>query len=462
MKKTVYYQLNFRLESPLAIGSGEGESTDKDIIVDKYGQPFIPGTSIAGVLRSCFCENDKKNLFGNVKINTKTDDREFRDEAIESAIKVYDATLRTDASNYQSAYGSFFVTQRDCVALEDKVSAEGAKFDFQAVETGAEFIGFLELTGDNDAAQTAFEGKIESALARFNTGELRLGTKTTRGYGQVSLTVKKKYFVIAEKPEKQGQETQATEQTGWLSDWLDFDMFNDAHWEKADTLTLSEDHKESHIVIRLRNRAGISIREYLTEVSTKEETMPDYIQLSLHDAEKTPVIPGSSWAGAFRERFTSFTDIEARRNLFGYVDQKKKDDDTPIARKSKITFSESRLTGGQWKKLTRNSLDRFSSATKDGNLYTEQTYYGGQTELEITVDSELLKEYISPLSCVLKDLHFGYLAVGGLTAVGRGLFEIQKITMDGIDVTGKITSPDIVLTEKDIVSAKGGEEHHAE
>ena len=69
---------------------------------------------------------------------------------------------------------------------------------------------------------------------------------------------------------------------------------------------------------------------------------------------------------------------------------------------------------------------------------------------------------------MLKDLHFGYLAVGGLTAVGRGLFEIEKITVDGIDVTGKITSPDTVLTEKDIVSveaastAKGGEEHHAE
>ena len=471
MKKTVYYQLNFRLESPLAIGSGEGESTDKDIIVDKYGQPFIPGTSIAGVLRSCFCEDDKKNLFGNVKINTKTDDREFRDEAIESAIKVYDATLRTDASNCQSAYGSFFVTQRDCVALEDKVSAEGAKFDFQAVETGAAFTGFLELTGDNDAAQTAFESKIESALARFNTGELRLGAKTTRGYGQVSLTVKKKSFVIAEKPEKQEQETQATEQPGWLSDWLDFDMFNDSHWNGAETLALTEERKDSHIVIRLRNRAGISIREYSTEVSTKEETMPDYIQLSLHDKEKTPVIPGSSWAGVFRERFTAFTDIEARRNLFGYVDKKMDeddDDDTPIARKSRITFSESRLSGGQWQKLTRNSLDRFSSATKDGNLYTEQTYYGGETELAITVDSELLTKYISPLSCVLKDLHFGYLAVGGLTAVGRGLFEIEKITVDGIDVTGKITSPDTVLTEKDIVSVEatstdeGGEEHHAE
>ena len=454
MKKTVYYQLNFKLESPLAIGSGEGESTDKDIIVDKYGQPFIPGTSIAGVLRSCF-KDDKKDrtfLFGDVVINTSTDDKDIQDEATESALKIYDATLRTDASNFQSAYGSFFVTQRDCVALEDKVSAEGAKFDFQAVETGAEFIGFLELTGDNDATQTAFESKIESALARFNTGELRLGAKTTRGYGQVSLTVKKKCFVFPDK----------------LTDWLDFDMFNDAHWEKADTLALKEVRTDSHIVIRLRNRAGISIREYSTEVSTKEETMPDYIQLSLHDKEKTPVIPGSSWAGAFRERFTAFTDIESRRELFGYVDQEKKDDDTPIARKSRITFSESRLSCGQWKKLIRNSLDRFSSATKDGNLYTEQTYYGGETELEITVDSELLKEYISPLSCVLKDLHFGYLAVGGLTAVGRGLFEIKNMTVDGIDVTGKITSPDTVLTEKDIVSVEatstdeGGEEHHAE
>lgn len=454
MKKTVYYQLNFRLASPLAIGSGEGESTDKDIIVDKFGHPFIPGTSIAGVLRSCFkdAEKDRKFLFGNVVINTSTDDKDIQDEAAESALKIYDATLRTDASNCQSAYGSFFVTQRDCVALEDKVSAEGAKFDFQAVETGAEFTGFLEFTGDNDESQTTFESKIESALARFNTGELRLGAKTTRGYGQVSLTVKKKSFVFPDK----------------LTEWLNFDMFSDDHWNGVKTLALKEVRTDSHIVIRLRNRAGISIREYSTEVSTKEETMPDYIQLSLHDKEKTPVIPGSSWAGAFRDRFTALTDIEARRTLFGYVDQEKKDDNTPIARKSRITFSESRLSGGQWKKLTRNSLDRFSSATKDGNLYTEQTYYGGETELAITVDSELLTKYISPLSCVLKDLHFGYLAVGGLTAVGRGLFEIQKITVDGIDVTGKITSPDIVLTEKDIVSGEaapideGGEEHHAE
>ena len=451
MKKTVYYRLTFKLESPLAIGSGAGESTDKDIIIDKYGHPFIPGTSIAGVLRSCIGDDDKALLFGDVKINTKTDDSQSDDDSMESRVRVYDALLsKRNTETTHSRYGGFYVTKRDCVALENKVSAEGAKFDFQAVETGAEYVGFLELTGETDELPS-YESNIESALAGFGTGELRLGAKTTRGYGKVSLTAQKRGFVISGDPEKSN-----------LSDWLKFDMFDDSDWNGTAPLVLSDERRNSHIVIKLKNRAGISIREYSTEVSTDKDNMPDYIHLSLHDDEKTPVIPGSSWAGAFRERFTVFTGTAAMRNLFGYVEQKKKDETTPIARKSRITFSESRLSGGQWKKLTRNSLDRFSSATKEGNLYTEQTYYGGETELEIIVDREALHDAITPLSCVLKDLHFGYLAVGGLTAVGRGLFEITEVKVDGMDVTDKITSPDVVLNENDIISDKGGEEHNAE
>ncbi len=451
MKRIVYYRLRLTLESPLAIGSGTGASTDKDVIVDKYGVPFIPGTSIAGVLRSCFDEDDRKLLFGDVRINTGTDDGAFRDDAVESRLKVYDA-LPDESAGKTSRYGRYYITQRDCVALKDKVSVEGAKFDFEAVETGAAFVGFLEMTADSDA-----ERKIEAALARFQTGELRLGGKTSRGYGRVSLTAQKKTFDLSSPTQPGGSEGNG------LTEWLDFDMFDAAAWKGVTPLALSEERKQSHIVIQLKNKAGISIREYSTDVSTEEETMPDYRHLSLHDRDNTPVIPGSCWAGAFRERFAAFTDNAAVRDFFGYVEQQKQEDGAePIARKSRILFSESRLSGGEWKVLTRNSIDRFSSATKDGNLYTEKTYYGGTTELDIMADSELLKKYIVPFSCVLKDLHFGFLAVGGLTAVGRGLFAIGSITVNGIDVTGTITSPDGVLTEKDIVCEARGEENHAE
>ena len=36
------------------------------------------------------------------------------------------------------------------------------------------------------------------------------------------------------------------------------------------------------------------------------------------------------------------------------------------------------------------------------------------------------------LIAVICDLHRGYLAVGGLTAVGRGLFSVQDILIDGV------------------------------
>ena len=453
MKKTVYYRLHFTLESPLSIGSGAGESTDKDMIVDKYGTPFIPGTSLAGVLRSSMKDKkEQEHLFGSVRINTKADGAasDSGDDSRESAVKVYDALLDTQSDNGSEEYGRFYITERDSVALKDKVSAEGAKFDFQAVETGAKFIGYLELTVPGTEENTPEEQKIENALAQLNSGDLRLGAKTTRGCGEVSVEVKKKTFAFTRDENDQRDA------------WLLFDMFDESVWKDVAPLAISAETQNIHIVMELKNKAGVSIREYSTDISTEDENKPDYLQLSLHNADKTPVIPGSSWAGAFRERFGQFTCKDAVEDLFGYVTQGKPSGDKKPARKSRITLSESQLFGGQWKNLTRNSIDRFSSATKDGNLYTEQTYYGGATRLEIIADRKTLAKYITPFSCVLKDLHNGYLAVGGLTAVGRGLFAIVKMTVDGADVTDRITSPDGVLTEQDIVCEKGGEENHAE
>lgn len=444
MKSITYYKLIMTLESPLAIGSGKNESTDKDVLVDKKGDPFIPATAIAGVLRSPFGKNDKtaNAVFGNVTINTDASGNSTPENADESKVKIYDA-LYDKKDNKQS----FFITARDNVALTDKVAVDGAKFDFEAVEPGSRFVSYIEFPEEvlikgekQDSKKTVRPGDmLRSSIAKLNAGVLRFGGKTTRGYGKVSVALYERKFSLPDE----------------LAAWLDYNMFEESVWNE---LVLEPAESEMSVIkLILKNKAGISIREYSTDVSTDAETMPDYRQLALHDEERTPVIPGSSWAGAFRERFTQFTDNGSRDDLFGYVYTKSSsDDEKENARKSRIVFSESRLSGGKYKQFTRNSIDRFSAATRDGSLYSELTYYGGTTELEILVVKDLLEKYISPLSCVIKDLHNGYLSVGGLTAVGRGLFEVVKMTVDGKDLTGIIQSPNGVITKEDLAGKGTG------
>ena len=87
------------------------------------------------------------------------------------------------------------------------------------------------------------------------------------------------------------------------------------------------------------------------------------------------------------------------------------------------------------KEMTRNSIDRFSAATKNTALYTERTWYGGETELTLTIPHGTSPKERLVLGAVLLDLHNGYLSLGGLASVGRGMFRIEQIEVNGSDRT---------------------------
>ena len=59
-----YYRIVFELTSPLSVGSGENNVTDRDILRDGRGVPYIPGTALAGVYRSLFSEGTAEEYFG--------------------------------------------------------------------------------------------------------------------------------------------------------------------------------------------------------------------------------------------------------------------------------------------------------------------------------------------------------------------------------------------------------------
>ena len=65
----------------------------------------------------------------------------------------------------------------------------------------------------------------------------------------------------------------------------------------------------------------------------------------------------------------------------------------------------------------------------DKALFTEKTYYDGRTTLRISFSEKhaLTENAVRTLAASIIDLHYGFLSVGGLTAVGRGLFCIEKV-----------------------------------
>lgn len=448
MIKKQIYRIEFQLVSPMAIGSGDGSVSDKDIIVDGRGVPYIPGSSIAGVCRGVLENGDTsegiKEVLGYVEIAKDSNDKV---SAKDSNIIFYDACLfwkDAEDSTREKLQSKIrqYMSIRDSVALDDyKTADKGKKFDMQVLEPcdSFYFVTYIEQSFFDEKDQNLAE--VFADL--FQKNLLRFGAKTMRGYGQIACReIKEVCFDFRE-----GSSSE------YGKSWADFDMFNEDCWKDSaaiNNLNVDNANEEKvnsrSITLELKLKSGISIRKYTTKVAEENKTAPDYEQLTIRAGDV--VIPGTSWAGAFRHHMLllSGKNIDTKddiwRNCFGYVDSDKSKS------KSKIQFSESRIKvrdsegdpdGAIPKVISRNAINRFTGGTVDGALYTEKTYFGGTTTLTIG----LAKEYTMPdelkkaLAATITDLHYGFLSIGGGTAIGRGLFEISKINGEELSTAEK-------------------------
>lgn len=395
-----YYRIEFQLASALAVGSGMDETTDKDIVRNSKGDPYIPATALAGIYRTLFEEKEAAYYFGTVIR------KEQKTEAADSRFIVYDAVLRSRQYN---------IGYRDCVGLDSwKTAVPGAKFDFEILEPGVVFVTYIEqnkYAGDQNAGDVIADA--------WEKEDITIGGKGTRGLGKIkNAKVDILEFSFTEQKE--------------IDKWLDFDLYDDCAWiryEKefgcAVTESVPEHYKKSiHLKLKLEQKGPLIIRSYTTKVKS-EQGMPDYTQLAYmrkqekgEDSPKEiPVIPGTSWAGAFRHQMKQL-DPDCIGQYFG----------ENAKQKSRITFGESEIVGAADKLFTRNAIDRFTGGTVDNALYTEKLCYGGHTELAIVVTPDKAAEtFLQCLAAAIVDLHMGFLAIGGENAIGRGLFTLTEI-----------------------------------
>ena len=397
LKRQVFY-IQIQLESPLNVASGEDAWTDADILRDFEGKPFVPGSSLAGAMRSYVGERENEwNLFGY-----SADDTQGK----MSSLFISDLTFAEDT----------VMGVRDGVGLnENKVAKAGSKYDMEILENGLKGHFYLELVireGDDEERMTS---TLSSVFRGIQRGEIRLGQKKTRGFGAFKIL---KLAVRRYGRENYLEYAEAYKASTWenmpdqLESWLHMEM---------------DSNRMVHIEVPLVMKGGISIRQY---AARKNE--PDFVHLT---SKGIPVIPGSSFAGAIRHRvkqiLITLTDeceesVIRKNEVEGIVSRMFGSVSDNEGHASNIIISEARIQDAKPLTMVRTGISRFESAVRDGALYKEKTYVDGHFKLEISVrkgkDPVESNWMIGILLLAIKDIQNGYLAVGGQTAVGRGIF----------------------------------------
>ena len=405
------------------IGSGEEESSDSDILRDSDGSVYIPGTSLAGVSRH-FLETvgiNTDDIFGKIEVEKEAE------KDYESKIKFFDAFATNEVST----------SVRDSVRLVDKISLDGSKFDYEIAEAGAEFIFKIELN-----TCSCEEMKICAYIINgFKSGDIRIGGKTTRGFGVVDIE-DIKYLQL--------DLTNAEEMETYIN--LDRD------WNVVDKPFSLEELEEARyegvyetIERDFSLKSFLFIRDYGSTKKVEGDDSKFVDAQTLTNANGNPVIPGPSIAGVIRSHCRKILDkvgygTEKKiqdfiNDLFGYETEAgedgklKRENEKKI--KSNVLFKECELDKENivFLNRTRTAVDRLSgSALQTGALFTgniacrndEKQPEKITISIKIKKDFEDMKLAKSLINTCLDDLGKGLIAFGGNTGIGAGIFEEYK------------------------------------
>ena len=375
---------NLRLQSPLLIGDGAGETSDnfRDIHVlkNRQGKPFIPGTSLCGVLRDWLASVDAPavpKIFGDL-------------DEMQSSIQADDIALKGGD-----------IISRDGVRIDSVTGAgvDGGKYDYEAVERGAS--GSLRLLvtlrGVHDVEKIS--DVIARLLGKLQDG-IQLGALTSKGFGLAAAeNLCADFYDFRNKADV----------TAWLTG---------KGASKKIQPTFADSVRENDFVVEAQFKFNSSfiIRDGDATLKSREDF----------------VLPGTSLKGILRHRAEYILsrlglDVAALENLMGASSSDKKI-------KSRFIVAESYIATENFAEVehTRTKIDRFTGGTLQGTLFTTTPAYQKNFDVPtLKLRFEIRDADDSEAGLViflLRDLWLGRVAVGGEKSIGRG-------TLNGLSAT---------------------------
>lgn len=432
--KKIVFNVPMKTQTPLRISSGIDDGiTDILVLKDKNGKAFIPGTSVAGVLRSrinsIYDDKAEEKLFGSVETENGN----------QSMVNISDIVLENAE-----------VINRDGIKIDPVtgVSVEGAKYDFEAIDRGAEGTLKIEITvrkndlidenmpiisyKHNDFATDGdIYGEMAATLADILTTGINVGALTTKGFGRIKSIEPVPFYIFDfAKDDEAGK-------------WL---CYLDGKYENKPEYTGSPNEEiltEKDFIMKMNFalKSTLIIRDY--DAAEQNESEDKIMAVQMKSGEDF-VIPGTSIKGALKSRAYNILmqlkdndEKTANDFLDSFMGREKgKNGEADNGAKSSLYVDEVYIKPSQVKlmKQTRNRIDRFTGGTVESNLFTDEPIY----QVEETLPSVFMK--ISIKDCkeqqaglmllLLKDLWLGNLAIGGNKAIGRGVLCGRKCTID--------------------------------
>ena len=426
--------------TPLAVGSGEKSIvTDSLVVTDVNGLPYIPGTSLAGVLRHSLKEVSKKNrvidsIFGYQKGKDGRGSRLIITDAVMIGRKgkPMDGLQMIDFNDEFYRHFCQMPLRQHVRINELGTAADQGKFDNQVVFKGTRFVFEVELVSEDSNQEN---DDFNTLMSLILADDFRLGGGTRNGYGHMKIVDAKMASLNLENPNDLAKylkkssclndfwdgyikdvESATTDKKEWLK--YDFQLTSESFFLFGSGL--SDDDADMTPVVE----------EYIEWHDNK----PRFVEGT--------VVPASSIKGALSHR-TSFYWNKLNPQ---YADKKmgRVGDDNPAVvelfgcsgdgaissqiSRGKVLIDDIVIPRCDSKILNHVAIDRFTGGALDGALFTEKVNDGRDVSINvhIAVESSAFsstdKTIRQAFENAIDDLKKGMLPLGGGVNRGNGVF----------------------------------------
>lgn len=440
-KYTIRYvsRIVLEAETPFTVGSGEKDLlTDALVAKDVNGLPYLPGTSLAGVIRSaCGIKRQEDTPFGYQDKNGGQGSRViFSDGVMIGKDGRPVDGLRTKIQN-DEFYAHFkMLPIRQHVRINSLGSTDkGGKFDEQVTYQGTRFCFEMELLSTGSEDEALFYDKMLNVLRRST---FRVGGGTHNGFGLMKVVLLQRRDYNLTNPddlESYVSRSAALDSPLEGAKKLTTDTITDSKWQRY---TLKLQPKDFFLF-------GSGMGDDEADMTPVSEAYIVWTDGKPTFQERGILIPATSVKGALAHRTAyhwnklkkRFVDNDGEKPLTGdacpaveAIFGKAGQDSDKDIKCGNIMLSDVIISAGKKtedeKIMNHVAIDRFTGGTMDGALFTEKVINGLGREIQLTIDvrkdSIQDKDISKAFELALQDIVDGLLPLGGGVNRGNGTF----------------------------------------